>query len=119
MHDQPAYIYILRHPSSGAVRYVGFTESLETRRKYYRQKPPDDAGRTVTQWRRSLREEGLSCNFEVIERINPGVSRRRQMDAERWWIHRFLDLGFDLLNERKREDCWKPTPWKEVKHLFE
>jgi hypothetical protein len=87
----PTYIYVLQHPLTGEVRYVGKTVDLSDRKKGHRIE-----GRTrCDAWKRSLRREDLEPVLEVIETVPVGAN---WVDRERYWIHYYRQNGARLTN---------------------
>jgi hypothetical protein len=87
------YIYILRHPETRQIHYVGKTNCLGARRKGHEQA----GGRPmrVREWVKSLREAGMRPTIEAIETVSPASDWQNR---ERYWIAYYKALGCDLLN---------------------
>jgi hypothetical protein len=89
-------IYVLKHPRTGEVRYVGFTScAAKLRLRWHvksafggRQKTPNIC------WIRSLRSKGLKPVMEIIE----SGSGEGWQEAERRWIAHYKATGVRLLN---------------------
>lgn len=95
------YIYLLRDPRDGAVRYVGKTVNWRIRHKAHR------AARNETRcslWIKELKSVGLLPTFEVIEEVPPNGGWE---ERERHWIgiYRRSDL---ILNMTIGGGGWEP-----------
>jgi hypothetical protein len=87
-----AFIYVLRHPETHQIHYVGKTNILRLRRKTHEQSKNTTR---VSQWVQSLRAAGLRPEIEAIEEVPQGVAWQ---ERERYWIAYYRTLGCDLLN---------------------
>lgn len=89
--EQTTYIYVLRHPETNEVRYVGKTVDLKDRMKGHKQ-----LGRTrCDNWKRALAAFGLLPTFEVVETVQPGKNWK---ERECYWIKHYREAGADLTN---------------------
>lgn len=81
------HVYCLIDPRTNKVRYVGSTANAGHRfiNHIHSGKQP---------WIRELKQEGLRPQLEILETTNE-IRRYRQ---EQRWIHLFLYLGADLVN---------------------
>jgi hypothetical protein len=84
------YIYILSHPITNEIRYVGQTTDINAR--FYRH--IFDANQNGfknhrTAWVKSLLNEGLRPNIEVIDVVN----ETNWPFWERYWISQFRTWG--------------------------
>lgn len=89
MPPKSSFIYILCHPITGELRYVGKANNPRQRLSSHlgsNHKVP------VSNWIRSLKSKGLLPVMEVIEETDDW------MTAERFWICHLRFLGFRLLN---------------------
>jgi hypothetical protein len=89
------YIYALRDPVTGEVRYVGKADDPVYRLRQHL-KPGNLAAEETykTHWLRLLVAQGLKPSLEVLEQ----VPKEQWEDAERRWIAHFLALGAPLTN---------------------
>lgn len=92
--EQPRYIYVLSDPESGAVRYVGKTDSLRRRYGAHLSAAAKGAQTPSAEWIRDLLSRGLKPKFKVIETITVEDWEER----ETFWIAHFRALGDGLTN---------------------
>lgn len=93
---KPAYIYVLKDPESGAVRYVGVTTARPARR-FSGHLHHANVGRRnrLYIWFRHVLRRGLMPQMHVIETIPAGPG---WADAEQRWIKHFRAAGAVLTN---------------------
>ena len=89
------YIYALRDPRDGRVRYVGKTNNPKSREKNHFAKSSLDHGMAKTKWILELRSHALRPVFTVLEECNEETWRER----ERFWIGYYGGIR-QLLNAR-------------------
>lgn len=85
------WIYVLKDPTSGEVRYVGKTENP---RKRFINHRCGHSGRHCANWIKSLRARGLVPTFEIID---AGMGHGWPQ-AERAWIREYRERGARLTN---------------------
>lgn len=83
-----ATCYALLDPRDGKARYVGRTDSPETRRQAYLRFRRNNCTPTIRPWISELRALGMQPTFEVLEG-----------DDERAWILKLRAAGAPLLNK--------------------
>src|SRR5262249_29863306 len=104
------FVYALRDPRDGAVRYVGVTKkSLAERLSGHVNKIGSDMPPRLSAWISDLQSIGARPTIEQLETITsvlwtPGESLR----VEGLWIQRMLEAGADLLNTSNR--AWLALP---------
>jgi hypothetical protein len=85
------YIYVLKHPVTHEIRYVGKTIDLKIRKKSHR-----ELGKTrCDNWKRSLLADGFWPDMEVVENVPSGENWAKR---EQFWIKHYRDLGCNLTN---------------------
>jgi hypothetical protein len=86
------YIYVLKDPRDGEIRYVGQTQQSPQQRlgQHKRQR----IERPVGGWVNDLKGRGLQPTIEVIEEPHP----ERLDEREEYYIKRFREIGLDILN---------------------
>ena len=93
------YVYILKHPVTGKVHYVGFSVDPIRRSLAY---SGTRTGRHLTPiqvWcTEVLRETGLSPVFDVIDVAPKSYTRRQCMQKEKLWIASYIQQGHPLWN---------------------
>jgi hypothetical protein len=89
------YIYCLRDPRSGDVRYVGKTNNPKKRRVTHYAQSMLEHGRAKTKWVLELRSLGLRPELHVLETCDETTWRER----ERFWIAHYSGIR-KLLNAR-------------------
>lgn len=108
--DPCGYLYILRDPRDGAVRYVGMTMCYQTRRAQHCS--PDariQGGEAYREWRQALRSDGLEPIMECVEAVmiyEPSEYRtvRQRMIREEGRLARRLEReGAQLVNSNRSE----------------
>lgn len=92
------YIYILKEPLTGDVRYVGKTTNLKAR--LYNHIKTANRGKThCKSWIKSLLKQNLLPVLEVIECVSNGSKR------EQYWIGYYTKLGNKLCNHTIGGEC--------------
>lgn len=91
--NQHAYIYCLRDPRDGAVRYVGKSFNVQGRLSGHRS---GKGNAYCARWIRSLLKIGLEPQMDVID-LFPADGDEWQ-SGERFWITTFRAMGFKLTN---------------------
>lgn len=86
------FIYALKEPLSGAIRYVGKTNNLQKR--YTKHLLAQGANPEKNAWIEQLKANGLKPQIEVLEECAESV----WPDRERHWIANGKAQGWDLLN---------------------
>lgn len=86
------YIYVLKCPNSGDVRYVGKTVNL--RRRYNCHYSPAKQKSYVWSWIKSLRNAGLKPVMEVIDECYGN----NWVEKEQYWISFYKNSGAKLCN---------------------
>ena len=90
------YIYGLKCPHSGAVRYIGKSNNPSKRlRAHIYGAMRHVYNHHAARWIRKLQESGLRPELRILELVPAGKDWRA---AERDWIKRALDLGWPLTN---------------------
>jgi group I intron endonuclease len=84
------YIYVLKHPITNDIRYVGQAVDLKKRLDHHIQ-TSKVTNRHISNWIKSLPNKPI---IEVIEECDNTNSNER----ERYWIKHYRDLGLDLCN---------------------
>lgn len=87
-----SYIYRVRHPVTGDVKYIGATVDLTRRAMQIRNGL--HVGKRLQFWAYKLKEKGLRPKLEMIEECTTRHRRRR----EKYWIEYYVNEGADLLN---------------------
>jgi len=87
------FIYVLKCPLSGEVRYVGKTNNPEQRYKNHLNKARD-GGTHKRNWIGLLRKKSLKPVFEIIKE----VSVDEWKDWEKYYIRCYKDKGHKLVN---------------------
>ncbi len=89
----PEYVYVLAHPLTEEVGYVGITNNLYLRFKaHLEDRSPKNA---KVNWIKNLKREGLIPSLRVLECPNTLESAE---ERERYWIRYYLDQGACLTN---------------------
>ena len=88
---ETTFIYALKCPVSGEIRYVGKSNDPETRYKKHCSPSTNERKRKWIMW---LRSQGRRPELIVLEE----VPRAECKDAENAWIQFFLGTGCKLLN---------------------
>jgi hypothetical protein len=112
------FIYVLREPDTGEVRYVGKSDRpTERLSRHVRVKTATNHRET---WILSLKSRGLSPRLEIVDE----VPRSEWPSWEAAYIDFFREQGFDLTNATPGGDCGpsrsgrehyafrKPVPWE-------
>ena len=92
-----AYIYGLRDPRDGAIRYVGKSVCPEVRLQQHLE---DTKNADKVAWLAELRVLGLVPEMTILET----TTAQEWKDAERWWIADGRDRGWPLVNKTKGGD---------------
>jgi len=87
------YIYTLKCPITGKVRYVGKTNNPTERYKNHINKARD-GGTHKRNWINLLRIKNLKPIFEIIDE----VSVKEWKDKEKYYIKHYIDKGYYLVN---------------------
>jgi hypothetical protein len=87
------YIYVLKDPENGLVRYVGKSVNPESRFKNGHLHSGSRKTKTAC-WIKSLKSRGLVPVMEVIDTACDFT----WSDTEKFWIKTFTSLGFNLTN---------------------
>jgi hypothetical protein len=86
------YIYILQHPITNDVRYVG--KSINPKRRYYSHLCNKDKIKThIYNWIKSLKNNNLKPIMTVIDE-----TENNWQELEKYWIEQFKQWGFNLCN---------------------
>lgn len=93
------YIYILKHPITKEIRYVGKTNDPVTRR-YNHIKLINSTKTYSKSWIKSLLEQGLKPELEVIEECTTNWAEREQ-----YWIKYYLSQEVKLTNHSLGGEC--------------
>lgn len=95
------YIYVLKHPITNEVRYVGKTTNPKTR--LYNHIQMVNIGKThCKSWIKSLLIQSLKPILQVIEECDKDCSIREQ-----YWIEYYKRLGNKLCNHTIGGECGK------------
>lgn len=87
-------IYVLKEPSSGRVRYVGFSKNAQKRLKRHLQSAlRQNLEYPICRWIRKLDFMNLIPSLEIIER-----GRGEWESREKFWIAYYREKELDLLN---------------------
>ncbi len=102
------FIYVLKDPRDGSVRYVGATGQPEIRQRQHTTYAVI-TGAPLGSWLRELRQGEIVPQFAVIDRVlSPTYSSYRDVemvrDAEYRWIQHYRQEGHPLLNVHPREE---------------
>lgn len=99
------YIYVLRDPGSGLVRYVGKANDVQHRFNVHKKQAEGKRLTFCSRWIRGLILQGQEPIVEVIEE----VSEREWPNAERKWIAHYLSINMPLTNMTVGGDGAIPT----------
>lgn len=88
------YIYILRHPLTNKIRYVGKTNNIKKRLKNHINATRRGVKSHKNNWIKGLLNEGLKPKMEVIDEIDSD----NWVWLEQYWIAQFKAWGFNLTN---------------------
>lgn len=104
-----AFIYVLKCPLSGAVRYVGYTHDLKARlRQHLSEARRAQYSNHKINWIRSLLAQGLSPSMEVDSIVANGVTpKSAEVERVAFWKAQ----GCDLTNGTRGGDL--PSPLTE------
>lgn len=86
------YIYILQHPTTEYVRYVGKTNSPKRRLQHHLSNKNKN-GAYINNWIRSLKNKGLKPLMTIIDETEDNWQ-----ELEIYWIAQFKAWGFRLAN---------------------
>jgi hypothetical protein len=96
LDDATVYIYGLRHPDGGDVRYVGRTRDPKQRLKFHwTDRRYSNRLQKKADWLRSLDSEGCRPVIEVLDEVSAATCHA----DEQAWIDWLLSEGHDLTNE--------------------
>lgn len=87
------FVYVLTHPLTGEVAYVGITNNLYERFKAHISDQTKDHPKVL--WIKHLKQVGLIPSVKVIECLHTVKDARKR---ERYWIHHYLSQGICLTN---------------------
>lgn len=85
------FIYVLKDPRTGDVRYVGLTNNPAIRYQQHLQSSSGDK----QSWIAELSSEGIRPLLEIIETVETKVQAETR---EQYWIYEYRGRGADLLN---------------------
>lgn len=95
------FIYALKCPKTGEIRYIGRANNPRLRYTQHRN-AQSRKGRNspATQWITELRSEGLSPLMAILETIQaaPPYNESIGKQREKVWIAKYLENGASLLN---------------------
>jgi hypothetical protein len=97
------FIYALRCPITGRIRYVGKTNDPE--RRIYQHLGRDHANPAKAEWVNSLLAQGKEPTMVILE----GVSRVGWKFSEHRWIRRLMAHGVPLFKHYPRKPRVKPV----------
>lgn len=93
------YIYVLRDPRDGAVRYVGRTKNPKKRLEHHLYKKSDGSFvHARREWIQEVRSAGLRPVMEIVETLRAPVDDALISERERRWIFHFNQQGAALTN---------------------
>lgn len=93
--NKPIYIYVLKHPLTEEVRYVGKTNNLKKRLESHLAKANEFKGRRkVINWVQSIVADGMQPIIESIEEC----LFENWAEREKYWISYYKSIGSDLCN---------------------
>lgn len=93
---ETVYIYGLRHPSGGDIRYVGYTRDPQQRLKFHwTDRRYSNRLQKKADWLRSLDKEGCRPVIEVLDEVSAATCHA----DEQAWIDWLLAEGHQLTNE--------------------
>lgn len=99
-------IYTLAHPITGEVRYIGKTVQKLSVRLSEHMRVRDNSHRSS--WIRQLKNANLVPVISVIESVSEDV----WIDRERYWIKKYRDEGYRLINTTDGGDAFR-VEWDE------
>lgn len=103
------YIYILQHPVTEDVRYVGKTNNPERRMRHHLSNQSKNGAR-IKNWIKSLKKNGLKPYMTVIDETD-----NDWQELEMYWISQFKSWGFNLTNITSGgEGCYGAAQWNNV-----
>jgi hypothetical protein len=89
-------VYVLRCPDTNAIRYVGYTDYPERRKRSHCSNRPTKPKTPVQEWTASLIDAGKCAIFEIFADGFPDGFEAREV--ERAQIKKLLSEGYELLN---------------------
>lgn len=93
------YIYVLRDPRGGDVRYVGRTKNLKGRfQQHLYNKSDGSFVHARREWIQEVRAEGLRPVMETVETLRAPVDEALISEREHRWIFHFYQQGAVLTN---------------------
>lgn len=106
IYSMKTYIYILEHPITKQIVYVGKTNN-PLRRHHYHWTVGYKTNNKLGQWLKSLKHVKLKPNLNVIDEIEGEWEW-----LEQYWISQFRTWGFDLKNHTEGgEGCYGGGQW--------
>lgn len=105
----PVFIYALRDPRFGCIRYIGQTNWPEARKAEHELGGWAEV-KTVRSWVVFMQAEGLNPIFEILDQVKFEEAFQR----EAWWIRNGRLLGWPLLN--KNNLLWEKFGISPISH---
>jgi hypothetical protein len=91
------YIYALVDPIEGIPRYIGMTQSPETRyAQHINSQQGKDSESSKAQWIRRIKALGRPIVLVILD----CVDRKDGPRTEKEWMKHFMGLGVELFNSR-------------------
>ena len=94
MSNSFASIYVLKHPETGKVRYVGKTARTLEKRLGEHLRSSKSYSHRCANWIKSLQKQGLTPSIELLEKVNLSELEEKEIA----WIKKFREEGLDLTN---------------------
>lgn len=91
--SEQVYIYTLKDPRTGEVRYVGCTNNV-MRRLYQHRSQSSKVSKRLSAWKGELKSVGELPEMAVVEECPKSEGKKK----EREWIGHFIMEGHRLLN---------------------
>lgn len=92
-----AYVYALWDKNESDVFYIGVTQNPKSRLSDHRR----NAGDWNEAFHRYILPIDRQINMKIIEEINYPIENIEELwNAERYWIHKFLLAGHNLINKQ-------------------